>query len=110
MEGRASAQTGPEVCRDLLVISRIADHEEASARVAVHDEVVQDAALVVATARVNGTAVGDSFQVIRNQAIDFLQSMIARHFQAPHMRDVEESSAFAYGGVLGYDAGVLDGH
>ena len=95
----------------LLAVARVHDPPVVIGRAAVDDEVVDDAALVIAEHGVLDVAVIHAGDVGGDDLLDVGDSVGALQAKLTHVGNIEQAGLFTHGHVLGDDAGgVLDGH
>ncbi len=99
-----------EDAHHLLVVRRVADDEPPVLGGAIHDEIVEDGAAVVAGARVERLPIRQLLRVVRDEVVHDLRGVLAAHLELAHVRDVEDPRRRTHGGVLRDDARVLNGH
>ena len=94
----------------LLDVRGVHDHQDVIGAGAVHDDVVDDRAALVAQKPIPRLSDGEPGDVARDEPIDGGQRCRSLEVELSHVREVEEARGLAHGAVLGHDPGVLDGH
>ena len=107
--------SGAAACRrrtTSAVLAALGMRKTSSSDCEVGDEVVDDAAGLVAAHRVLRLAGGDPPEVVGQAGVDEVRRAGARDRRLAQVADVEDADALAHGGVLADDAaaGVLDRH
>ena len=95
----------------LLAVARVHDQPVVIVGAAVDDEVVDDAALVIAEHGILDVAILHIGDVGGDDLLDVGDSVGALQAKLTHVGNIEQAGLFTHGHVLGNDAGgVLDGH
>ena len=100
----------PEPLEVALVVGRVGDGEEVVVAESVGEEVVEDAAVLAAEARVLGAADLDPRHVIRQQPLQQLGRLWALGLDLSHVGDVEDAASITHRQVLLLDPLVLNRH
>ena len=91
-------------------VGRVDDQQDVVVGDAVHEQVVDRAAALVAEHRVLGGAIGQLRHVVGDEPLGEVERLRAADPELTHVAHVEQARRLAHGAVLIEDARVLDGH
>ena len=97
--------------RQVLLAGNAIDHEPIAALHPVHDEVIDDAPVMIEHGRVEGTAFGlQPFDIVREQGTQEIPCTGLGNIHDRHVRHVEHARRFAHSPVFGNLRAVVHRH
>jgi hypothetical protein len=105
-----SAEASTRATSFVLDVRGVHDHQEMLRAGAVHDDVVDDRALLAAEQSVPSLPHFEAGDVARDQTIDRCARLRPIEVELAHVRQIEHARVLAHRAMLPDDPGVLDRH